>query len=456
MPRTHRAKKPDASPCPVKTDDEMIDLWLYGRSLNTQANYRRDIGRLLDFADKPLSDLTLVDLQAFDRSESAAGAAAATRYRRLSAIRSLFEFAFRSGYVPFDASASLLLPKVPDTLAERILSVEEVGRLFRVLANRCRAVNLSDGWYSARELAAAMSVSAHSVWKAATAQGWPSKIESREVGCGRRRTYIYAWETVRSWLAPVVLGPGWYTARELAEAKKWKNISNVRKVAVKRHWPYRVVIQERKTYKMAKLYPSDCARRLEALSRALREYALVSLLYFGGLRISEALSVRWESFREAKGGGALVTVFGKGGKTRTVRLPMQAWTAIRRIRGDAGAGAVVFWGQSPAKPLSREHTTRFLKVLAREANVSDRLSPHWFRHSHATHALENGAPIHLVQATLGHSSLMSTERYLHANPECGSGEYLPDPTAPAAVGAAWLAAKRAAVIAPVRAGRSAG
>jgi len=429
MLHNRRAKTPvDAAPCPVKTDDKMIDLWLYGRSPNTEAGYRHDIKCLLTSADKSLSGLTLADLQAFDRLGAERGLAAASRYRRLSSIRSLLHFALCCGYVSFDVSAALVFPKIPNTLAERILSVEEVGRLFQVLERRCAGASLPDGTYSVRELAEALRTSRQVVWETAKSQAWPFTRGLREVSWGGRLQHLYAWETVASWCAPVVLGPGWYSARDLAAAV-YCTQAIVWHAAQKNGWPYQTVIRKNKTRVRVKLYHSDCARGIGALSRALRDSALVHLLYYGGLRISEALSLRWRAFRETTGGGALVTVFGKGGKTRTVCLPPQAWQAIKRIQGDARPSAVVIWGESPERPLTREHTTRILKCLAREASVSEGLSPHWFRHSHATHALDNGAPIHLVQATLGHSSLMSTEKYLHANPERSSGEYLPDPTA---------------------------
>ena len=58
------------------------------------------------------------------------------------------------------------------------------------------------------------------------------------------------------------------------------------------------------------------------------------------------------------------------------------------------------------------------------AGLGERPSPHWLRHAHATHALERGAPIHLVQATLGHASVATTGRYLHARPTDSSSRYL--------------------------------
>jgi len=67
---------------------------------------------------------------------------------------------------------------------------------------------------------------------------------------------------------------------------------------------------------------------------------------------------------------------------------------------------------------------RVVRQAARRAGVDLPVSPHWFRHAHASHALDRGAPIHLVQATLGHASLTTTGRYLHARPKDSSSRFL--------------------------------
>ena len=62
--------------------------------------------------------------------------------------------------------------------------------------------------------------------------------------------------------------------------------------------------------------------------------------------------------------------------------------------------------------------------LALRAGILKKVSPHWLRHAHASHALDRGAPIHLVQTTLGHASVATTGKYLHARPEESSGRFL--------------------------------
>jgi len=65
-------------------------------------------------------------------------------------------------------------------------------------------------------------------------------------------------------------------------------------------------------------------------------------------------------------------------------------------------------------------------AAAKKARLEQKVSTHWMRHAHAGHALDRRAPIHLVQATLGHASVSTTGRYLHARPSDSSSFYLPD------------------------------
>jgi site-specific recombinase XerD len=68
------------------------------------------------------------------------------------------------------------------------------------------------------------------------------------------------------------------------------------------------------------------------------------------------------------------------------------------------------------KPLDRGRVRMIVRHTAGRVGVTCAISPHWLRHAHATHALDHGAPIHLVEATLGHSSVVTTSAYLHARP----------------------------------------
>ncbi len=99
-----------------------------------------------------------------------------------------------------------------------------------------------------------------------------------------------------------------------------------------------------------------------------------------------------------------------------------------QLRGDALSGHAVFWsrvGDDKGRHLDRTQVYRIVAAAAERAGIEGKVSPHWLRHSHASHSLEHGASIHLVQATLGHSDITTTSRYLHARPDDSSAMYLP-------------------------------
>ena len=162
--------------------------------------------------------------------------------------------------------------------------------------------------------------------------------------------------------------------------------------------------------------------RLLALEPNPRNRVLLRFLYASGVRVSEAVGVRWEDMTERDAGGQ-VTVHGKGGKTRHILLPPPVWRELLTLRDDAGTAAPLFRSQRGGH-LHPSQVLRIVKAAARRAGLSGAQSPHWLRHAHASHALDRGAPIHLVQATLGHSSVATTGRYTHARPTDSSARYL--------------------------------
>jgi integrase/recombinase XerD len=165
--------------------------------------------------------------------------------------------------------------------------------------------------------------------------------------------------------------------------------------------------------------------RLLSVETSLRDRALVAVLYLGGLRVSEACNLRWRNL-QVRGDAGQVTVFGKNGRTRAIPIPQEAWSMLVQLRGDTGADDLVFASRS-GRRLDRGRVGVILRRAAQRAELTDHLSPHWLRHAHASHALDHGAPIHLVQATLGHSSVATTSRYLHAQPGDSSSRFLVAP-----------------------------
>jgi len=124
--------------------------------------------------------------------------------------------------------------------------------------------------------------------------------------------------------------------------------------------------------------------------------------------------------------GGQITVFGKGGKTRTVLLKPTVWRQLLSIKGEAKAVDTIFRSRKGGGALDVSQVRRIVYAAAKKAGLEQKVSPHWMRHAHASHALDRSEPIHLVQATLGHASASTTGRYLPARPSESSSFYLPD------------------------------
>jgi integrase/recombinase XerD len=271
------------------SDAQLLRLWLYGRSPHTQRAYEKDAKRFLIYIGKPLGAVTLGDLQGF--AESLASLSPASRARTLSAVKSLFAFAHRLGYLPFDVGAPLAVPGRKNTLAERILPEAEVHRML-------------------------------------------------------------------------------------------------------------------------------------ALEPKPRNQVLLRLFYAAGLRVSELCALTWRDL-QPRGEGGQVTVYGKGEKTRAVLLSQATWQALMEIKAEGvGLDGPVFPSRKWGGHLDPSQALRIVRGAARRAGINLNVSPHWLRHAHASHALDRGCPIHLVQATLGHASVATTGRYLHARPTDSSSRYL--------------------------------
>jgi integrase/recombinase XerD len=152
---------------------------------------------------------------------------------------------------------------------------------------------------------------------------------------------------------------------------------------------------------------------LDAVEDSPRDHALIRLFYNGGLRVSECVTLLWRNLVDG-----IVNVKGKGGKTRVVRLSRGTWEELARLRP---ADAV---GEDRVFPMSAWNAWDRVRRAARKAGIEMPVSPHFLRHSHGTHALHRGADLATVRETLGHASIATTGRYLHARPEKSSGDYL--------------------------------
>jgi integrase/recombinase XerD len=150
--------------------------------------------------------------------------------------------------------------------------------------------------------------------------------------------------------------------------------------------------------------------------RAVRLHCLLEVLYATGLRVSELVALPASAARRDE---RMLIVRGKGGKERLVPLNETAKRAMvdyLALRKDTGAGESkwLFPSFGASGHLSRQHFARDLKPLAAAAGLkADRVSPHVLRHAFASHLLQNGADLRVVQTLLGHADISTTQIYTH-------------------------------------------
>jgi integrase/recombinase XerD len=172
------------------------------------------------------------------------------------------------------------------------------------------------------------------------------------------------------------------------------------------------------------LAPDDVERILDAPPAddpiAIRDRAILELLYGCGLRVSELVGLDTDRVDLP---GQQVRVIGKGNKERRVPMGDEARERLHRYRTGPRAEwtaarptPAVFVGKRGNR-LSRESVWRVVKRWTEAAGVDERVTPHTFRHSFATHLLEGGADLRVVQALLGHASISTTQLYTHLTGE---------------------------------------
>lgn len=163
--------------------------------------------------------------------------------------------------------------------------------------------------------------------------------------------------------------------------------------------------------------------RMLALTKSPRDHALLRLAYASALRISELASLSWGDLSE-RGDAGQISVMAKGGKTHSILLSVGTWIELMSLREpESSDDSPVFISQKGTR-LSKPQIHRVVVAAARRAGITSKVSLHWMRHAHASHALDRGAPIHLVSQTLNHSNLATTSIYVHARPSESSGKYL--------------------------------
>ena len=154
-------------------------------------------------------------------------------------------------------------------------------------------------------------------------------------------------------------------------------------------------------------------------SQGERNKAIIETLYGCGLRVSELINMRVSDLHLKEG---IISVTGKGDKQRLVPLGSMAEkqinTYLKQIRVHVspkkGSEDILFLNIRGTM-LSRQMVFLVVKELVQKAGIKKRVSPHTFRHSYATHLVQNGANLRAVQELLGHASITTTEIYTHLN-----------------------------------------
>jgi integrase/recombinase XerD len=298
----------------ARTDGRLVELWLGRRAPSTQRKYAEDLEKFRDFTGgKPLAQVTLSDLHDFAGFISVL-MAPSSQGRVLATLKSLLSFANKVGYLPYNVGAALELPKVKDTLSERILTEAEVHRLMNALKG----------------------------------------------------------------------------------------------------------------------------------AFAARDRALVSVLYAGALRREEAVRLKWRDLKDRDDLGPGVgqaTLFGKGSKTGVALLPASVYSQVSALRKVAertadGSKSERYAGEDEPVFRSRKkrngraghlevsQVNRIVAKAAEDAGIDRAVSPHWLRHTHASHAHARKTDLALIRDTLRHASIATTGRYLHARPNDSSALHL--------------------------------
>jgi integrase/recombinase XerC len=200
-------------------------------------------------------------------------------------------------------------------------------------------------------------------------------------------------------------------ARKLAAVRSWLGfLARRRRLPAN---PARQVGAPRLGRKLVSFLPIDEARALVTLRDCrARDRALLELLYATGVRVSELCGLDAADLDRGRG---TIRVRGKGGRERVVPVGEAALDALdAALAARPGAAGPLFVNRRGGR-LTPRSVHRIVRAAARAAGLARRVSPHTLRHTFATHMLDAGADLRLIQDLLGHSRLSTTQRYTHVS-----------------------------------------
>lgn len=177
----------------------------------------------------------------------------------------------------------------------------------------------------------------------------------------------------------------------------------------------------RREEKLPRILSAEQIQRLltapdRSTRQGLRDAALLELMYAAGLRVSEVVTLRVGDVAEKE---RTLHIRGKGGRERVIPVAPSALRTLAAYRAaariPARASALLFPRRAGNGSLSRGVVWRLVKERARQAGLPQLPSPHWLRHSFATHLLSGGANIRAIQEMLGHARITTTQIYAHVS-----------------------------------------
>ena len=157
----------------------------------------------------------------------------------------------------------------------------------------------------------------------------------------------------------------------------------------------------------------------------IRDKAMLETMYSSGLRVSEFLKLEKGQVNLTKG---VITVFGKGAKERKVPLSDYAVEYIRKYLNEVrnkseNKGSKYLFLSKRGEPISRVYFFKQVKKYSELAGIETQVSPHTLRHSFATHLLNHGAQLRIVQGMLGHTNIATTQIYTHVSSDKLKSDY---------------------------------
>ncbi len=190
------------------------------------------------------------------------------------------------------------------------------------------------------------------------------------------------------------------------------------RVTLRRHDLAAEIYHLKEPQKIPVVMSADEIRRLLAMATAIKVRVMLSLAYGCGLRAGEVVRLKVGDIDSAQ--NIIRIVQGKGRKDRNVMLPadilglLRQWWTERPNRQDKGVAATERWlfpGRKAGQPLTTRQFARLFQDTVKKAGITKPVTLHSLRHSFATHLLERGVDIRVIQALLGHDKLETTARY---------------------------------------------